>query len=178
MDHNRNWYLCDKADRCEVGSRIRQRLSHDAVVHGVGVHAAHYERVAIWLRFRNGRRTNCAVSTRTVFNDEWLSELCRKTIADYTRHHIGSATGRKWDDDRDSPCRIGLGCCRGHRCDQGQQRQGAKGMCTHGAYLECMLFTPGCPATNRSKSRRAGYLLYSNHCTVILHCQLTSAMLE
>src|SRR5215475_5500387 len=50
-----------------------------------------------------------AAGTAFVFHHDLLAECRRKLVADNSRHHRGTAAGRKWHDQGDRPARIILG---------------------------------------------------------------------
>ena len=82
--------------------------------------------MAVGLRLRHQIRTDDAVGTGPVINNELLAGLLRELGCEDARRGIGAATGFKADHDTHRACRIGLRVSgaphtqQGHDCDEAE----------------------------------------------------------
>src|SRR5262250_997153 len=68
----------------------------------------HEERIAVCRRTHDRLYTDIATTTRTVLDDELLTEALRQPLPNEARSNVVNTTGRKWDNDAHRPRRIGL----------------------------------------------------------------------
>src|SRR5919204_2103082 len=79
--------------------------------HGRGdmrTHAPGQQGIAIGLRGRDARATQCATGAAYILNYHLLTERPAHVFRHNTRHNITRAAGREWDDDRNRSSRICL----------------------------------------------------------------------
>ena len=103
VDHQHIGLGADEADRIEIVHRIESDLGVEADIGGEDGVVAEKERIAVRRRMRDQLAGDIAAGTRTVIDDDRLSEQAGELIGDDARQDVARAAGRKADDDGDRP---------------------------------------------------------------------------
>mgnify|MGYP007116553332 CR=1 FL=1 len=113
------------ADRLALDTHVGQlALGIDRRIDREGAGFRDHQRVAVRCGLGHRARAGDVGGATLVLDDDLLAPVLGKLLAEGARHHIGDAAGRRGDDQRDRPGRIGL-CLRADK-KPGQRQQHAK----------------------------------------------------